>query len=251
MGNKIGGKKKSEIVVENTIRILDALVAQCQKGRGISNKFKAVIIGYGTKAHICYDKDAPAIQEDLDNGRTILDVVENGLTNMEEAFVEAKRVIGNWMARQRESNKPMPAPRVVNITDGHPEIQNITDEDAMRRTFVAAQNVTSMDTEDGPVLLSNIFIHDASFQFPNSETEATNSIKEDWAKRNAKFLFSISSKITESLCTQADSRGLKAQLGSRLLQCSNKPEDILKFMDFASRPNGTNNNTPVYPTDFL
>ena len=58
-------------------------MAQCQKGRGIRNKFKTVIIGYETDVHVCYDKDAPAIQDDLDHGRTILEVVEKGFTNMD------------------------------------------------------------------------------------------------------------------------------------------------------------------------
>lgn len=252
MRYSIGNRKKSEIVVENIISILDALVATCQKGSKIREKFKCVIIGYNNEAHILYDKTPTAIQNDLDTGNTILQVVETGLTNMADAFAVAKKVIDTWMSEQRRANKPMPAPRIVNITDGLPEIKGITDEEARNKTAIAAQEVTSIQTEDGNVILANIFIHDTKIAFPISVQDVSSNIKEDWAKKNAEFLFRISSEVTEALCTNADSHKLHTQIGSKLLLCSNKPEDILYFTDFASHPseNKTSDNY-VYPSDLI
>lgn len=239
----LGTQKRSQVVVEDTREILEELLGYCQKGTEIRNKFKCIIIGYSDKAEICYDKNAMEINNDIETGHSILEAKESGLTNMEDAFKMASNKIKEWIEFQQKKGVPIPAPRVVNITDGHPEMRGVPDDKAMEKAETAARELMGVQTDDGKVMLSNIFLYSCNIRFPQQIDEVNKSIKEDWARTNAEFLFRISSEISEASVANAASKGLTVDIGSRLLLCSDNPEDILKFLDYASHPK----MSPPYP----
>lgn len=246
MDEKLGNKKKSEVVVDCTKSILDNLVGECQKKMAIRNKFTCIIIGYHTDAEVIFKGNAPTVSDYLDKGKPILEAKAKGLTNMEEAFLKAADEIINWVNIQQQAGKPTPAPHVVNITDGHPEMRGVSDDEAMKRAENAAKKLMSIQTVDGNVLLSNVFIHDSDIKFPNRIEEIREKIHNEFDRKRAEFLFRISSSLTETLVVNAFSYGMATTIGSSMLLCSNNPKDILNFMDFASHHQNSVEDDP-YP----
>lgn len=239
MCSKLGGKNRSQVVVESTLSILEDLVGYCQKGMEIRDKFSCIIIGYSTQAEVVYKKNAPSIDKDFFNEEVIIEAKESGLTNMEDALKIAISEINTWKEQQRIKGLSTPAPRVVNITDGRPEMMGITDDEAMQRAESAARELMAIQTDDGNVILSNIFLYSSNIRFPQQIEEVRNAmlnVKDNWAKKCAEFLFRISSGMTEASVANANSHKLTTKTGCRMLLCSEEPTDILKFMDFASHP---------------
>ena len=234
MDDKLGNKKKSQVVVDCINSILDTLVAECQKKMAMRNKFKCIIIGYDTEAKVIFDGNAPTVRDYLDHGTPILEAKAKGLTNMEEAFIKSVDEIDKWISSQQKLGKPTPAPHVVNITDGHPEMRGILDDDAMKRAENAAKRLTSIQTADGNVLLSNVLIFDSNIKFPQDIEEIRKQINNELGRKRAEFLFKISSSLTETLVFNASTYGMTTTIGSRMMLCSNNPKEILHFMDFAS-----------------
>lgn len=233
MSKEIGstGKKRCEIVSEHIWTVLDRLVDKCVKGTAIRNKFRCIIIGYGADVGIRFDKIAPEISAKLKNGQ-ILAPVAYGLTPMDQAFKLAKDEIEKWIKESRENELSLPAPHVVNITDGRPELgKDCSDEKAMKLTIDAAKELMKVETEDGKVFLGNIFISDdGNVAFPCTEAEAG-------ANKWAQFLFNISSIIEdETIIATARKNQLDVKKGAHCMMSTNDPREILKFIDTASHP---------------
>lgn len=232
MSKEIGnsGKKRCEVVSEHIQTILSSLVDKCVKGTAIRNKFRCIIIGYGSTINVLTNT-APELSKKLKEGQIVAPVA-SGLTPMDQAFKLAKDEIEKWIKENREKEIDMPAPHVVNITDGRPELgKDVSEETSMQRTIDAAKELMKVETEDGQVFLGNIFISDkGDVAFPNSEAEAG-------ANKWAQFLFNISSSIEEeTMLATANSYGLNIKNGAHCMMSTNDPEMILKFIDFSSHP---------------
>jgi len=234
MSSEIGGsgKKRSEMVPEHIQTILEQLIDKCQKGTAIRNKFRCIIIGYGSEVKILCNATAPEIFQQLKSGQKIISPTAYGLTPMDQAFKLAKVQIEKWIQENREKEMSSPAPHVVNITDGRPELgTDISDETAMQRAIDAAKELMNVETEDGKVFLGNIFISNGgSVEFPCNEGEAG-------ATKWEQFLFNISSPILEdTMLATAKNNGQTVKNGAHCMMSTNDPTKILRFMDTASHP---------------
>ncbi len=233
MSSEIGstGKKRCEIVSEHIQTVLMGLVNKCVKGTAIRNKFRCIIIGYGADVAILSNDTAPEINAKLKNGQIIAPVAY-GLTPMDQAFKLAKDEIEKWIKESREKELSLPAPHVVNITDGRPELgKDVSDETSMKRAIDAAKELMKVETEDGKVFLGNIFISNGgNVAFPSTEAEAG-------ANKWAQFLFNISSTIEdETILATAHNNMLNVKKGAHCMMSTNDTEEILKFIDTASHP---------------
>jgi uncharacterized protein YegL len=160
-------------VMEVTYKCLDQLIGPCLPGQSVFERFTASIIGYNSKIiHLFPNGGVAEIEKLLDStyGKALFDYEKEEdpayprwQTYMASAFDAAYDDVTEWISRQRQKGYYVPAPYVINITDGHPEEsdptnpkENIPEEVAMKKALTAADRLKSIKTEDGDLLLFNI-----------------------------------------------------------------------------------------------
>ena len=177
-------------VIEALQSSLREIISGCYKGNGnFVPAFTTTIIGYNTdiiplfpSSHLAFGsinnvagliKKANTSNEPLFNYKKGGIAEPNWMTYMTKAFNAARENIEKWIA---ESNgRQLPAPIVINITDGQPEEAKKSLEVCAREALEAAQRLKNVRTPDGNVLLWNLHFGDSGnlkeIQFPNSLTE--------------------------------------------------------------------------------
>lgn len=163
-------------------------------GQGINDIFKN---NFGTSILTVSDLDEKPLRKDkvwvtyeLTNGQKIQKerampiwiepVSENG-TPMAEAFARAKQYAETWVEKYPTHHPPI----VINVTDGEPN--------SMENARNAAEELQQVSTTDGATLLFNIHISSTAatpLVFPNLEA--------DFPDQYSKFLFSLSSPLTQA-----------------------------------------------------
>ena len=223
MKNSItSGMSRSVLLVQIIDSILDDLIAFCQRGVDIRNKFKCIIIGYSDNAEVCYKNDAISIERDLCNGVAILKAKESGFTNMEDAFKKAASEIKAWKVVQQGKGFSIPSPRVINITDGLPEMKGIPICEAMKKTAYAARELMEIQADDGNVILSNILINSTlDLRQQTDDNESNIGYKDFWSR--------ISSETNDYLMNVA-SYEASFLLNSQLFLCTEDRDCIFKFV---------------------
>jgi len=242
MADSYGGKQKQHIAAMAVNRVIDEIGMSCQSGDKIKDRCFIGVIGYGAGHGSTVDLPVHGMiskvaenpkrtekvkKKESDGAGGLIDVeiempiwlepkAVNG-TPMAEAFEEAYIVIQDWV-KQHPDNFP---PVVINITDGEPNDQATTQQ--------AAKKVMSQSTSDGNVLILNAHISDANageIRLPNSDSGLYDSY--------AKFLFSISSVLPDSLLVAAEQVGFSPQKGARGFVFNAGPESMIKLLNFGS-----------------
>ena len=121
--NKIGK------VMEALQKGLRLLVTKCTSGTTLLERVTATVIGYHSEIVPLFSGGAQEMKElirkAVTSGRPIFDFGQGGIaepkwqTYMTNAYNEARKDIEKWM--RENGDKRLPAPDVVNITDGQPE----------------------------------------------------------------------------------------------------------------------------------
>ena len=111
-----------------------------------------------------------------------IEPVSNGFCPMGEAFEFAKKLIVGWMYRKADC----PPPVIINLSDGIPFPYG-----EKQKTIFVTKEIMELSCQDGFPLIFNFHIGDGMIesQFCESESELLDE--------QAKFLFSISSKIPD------------------------------------------------------
>lgn len=208
----------------------------CENGDDpIKHRFFLVVISYS-------NHDAKVIEKSISNddlydrvnnarksNTTFVNPQASGGTPMTEAFNLASQIVDEWInkcnvhKRNNELNG-IPAPIVVNITDGEPDNKNTA--------LTAAQKLMSKSTDGGNVILFNLHISsgsvDATKQFPKDLSDLDDN-------QASRFLYSISSELDEDMVKVAWSNGLEtAEIGSKGLMINASGSNIGKFISFGS-----------------
>lgn len=253
IGDRIGH------AVEALRQTLQLLGMRCQKLEGDTTKLKdrisVSIYGYNSKVKclgniqnwgpaqfIAFAKAARKA------GRPIFDYGENGeakpewQTCMCAAFQEAKRDIEQWLSQQR--GPEIPAPIVINITDGHPNDGKQFDQDEVfDRTLRAAKDLMNIRTNDGPVRVFNIHYKPGSnsnvapLRFPKIEPTDQDPTNE----RILQFLYNASSPITAEMAKSLKNDFSEVAEGSHAM-ISNEfdARNLLAFLKTASQTGMSN-----------
>lgn len=243
-------ENKIEKVMEALKNCLFSMAVSCRKSGSISESFTATIIGYNTDIVTLFPKNGgkgsvkeitSLIRESNVSGDSIFpwkkkeDIAyPRWQTYMTNAFTEAKKDIEKWIEEGKREGRKLPAPIVVNITDGQPEESNKTLEVCAKEALQAANQVKALSTDDGNVLLYNIHIGTSknNKEILFRKPEKTGDPREDI---RLEFLYESSSELPDEIVK----RGIDFEInhGAHGFVSNIVDKDtIVKLIEFASLP---------------
>lgn len=216
--------------------------SSCIDGETVKARFALSIIGYGDdvkemwSGFINDEKLSEKLIEANDNGTPFFPAVASGTTPMAEAFELAYTTIQKWFAdladqKSKEQINAIPAPIVINITDGFPDYEPTA--------TAAAQKVMDLKGDDGNVILFNLHISardSKELLFPMTEADLDGT-------KEARFLFNISSELEEDMVNNAYASGFeKVKAGAHGMITNASGDTIPKFISFGSQASQVVNN---------
>ena len=164
------------------------------------------------------DGNGGLIEIDVQNPIWI-EPVSNQLTPMGSALEYARNLVKDWM-RDFPDN---PAPVIINVSDGLP-----CPDVEVKKAQQMANEIMSLSCTDGNPILFNAHIGSSSAKCICSESES--ELPDD----QAKFLFSISSRIPDSYKDAAKKQALAVRAESKGFVSNADPETFIKFINFGS-----------------
>lgn len=231
-------ENKIDYTIDALYSVFKTLVSQCAKGNTVAPRLSCTVIGYNYEARVIWN-DMPILEiakkvvAFRKNGTPIFDKEKEFKpqyqTCMRLAFEEAKKDIEKWIAKQQAANMTIPAPIVINITDGYPyEGDSKTWEQVCQETLQAAKALMEVSTPDGNVRLFNIH-HD-----PESQEKDKIFISSRPSLPWEQFLFDASSEFDDDTLN-GEARKLNATKGSRYMVSNVKdPGMLTKLITFGS-----------------
>jgi len=246
--------RKADRVADAINRILSGLIIKCAKSEGVRDYYDVGVLGYASNVGPAFKgelqgrplvpisevADKPARVDErtkkVDDGAGGLveqkikfpiwfDPICEGGTSMVGALRQAQNLLQDWAARHPDSYPPI----VLNITDGE-----ATDGNA-QAVLGAAQQLTSLATSDGNVLLFNCHISATDAQsiiFASSEAGLPDE--------HARLLFQMSSLLPDGLRDAARSEDLPVDDGARGFAFNADLEVLIRFLDIGTRVNTQN-----------
>lgn len=206
--------------VSNTIwNVVDCLLAPCQDMGVYKERFHLEVIGYNQYTYDLFSGGVNDMLDRIDNTESTKQFIDTekegkaqGLTHMALAYNKAAEVIRKWINQQNAKNMPIPAPVVINITDGYPEEKGMTPVDAREKALRSAKELQNISVADGKVLLFNIHIDgvagkEPELKFPN--------VRPSDDQRG--FLYDASTQLNATFVTRAQRAGLPVSVGSHFM----------------------------------
>ena len=244
------GEEDSRTVFATKVinRVIDSIIQKNYNGDRAKDRCFIVAIGYSFGAQeLCSGfiskldespKRIESVKQKVSDGAGGLVVVEkkmpiwvepstdNRWTDMKAAFEMAKQIIEKWVNDKPES----PAPVIINISDGNPYYNHLTETQCMQETAALVQEIMNIQTNDGNVLVFNAEIGESNTQIilPNSEAEVAA------AGAGAKFLYEISSEVPDGYIAAARKNELPVKEHSRCAVFAADAVNLIKLIDFGS-----------------
>ena len=227
---------------QNEVKAAEAVTAAimetfrgCVSGTEVRNRVYITIIGYGNEQGVSIIREGwmADFVEDLKvckaNNTSIVAPKSYGTTPMAEAFILANKCLTTWIDSRQSicNNDPqagIPAPIVINITDGYPDDRNTATREA--------QKLMEISTPDGKVLLFNIHMDDspetAEIRFPSDKSQL-NGVEA------GEFLFDISSEMSPAFIEVARRMRLEGIFpGAKGFVVNAKGDTLVRFVRFGS-----------------
>ena len=172
-GSMCGSKEVK--AAEAVHQAIEEIINNCINGTKVKNRVYITIIGYGNEHDVCILKEGWAtdyvadLQQCKVSGSLIIEPDSYGGTPMAEGFDKAKDCLEKWLNDRSAAGTDIPAPIVINITDGMPN-----DEDD---ATASAHEIMNMTTPDGNVILFNIHMDEdgREIRFPRSISQTGGS----------------------------------------------------------------------------
>lgn len=205
--------------VSNVVwHVVDCLTASCQHNGKYRERYYLKVIGYNQYTYDLFSGGVSDINTWLDEhiDEQFINIEKEGkaqgLTHMSIAYEKAADEINKWIAQQNAKNILVPAPIVINITDGYPEEKGLTEQQSRDKALSAANALRSISVPDGNVLLFNIHIDgiagkEEGLMFP--------AVRPSDQRKG--FLFDASSEMTSTFVLSAQRQNLPATTGSRFM----------------------------------
>lgn len=240
-------KKKADGVADAINRLLQNLTLRCAKEEGIRDYFHVGVIGYGAKvgpalAGSLSGRDLAPISEIANNPARVesrtrkvddgagglvdqpirfpiwFDPLANGGTPMCQALGQARDVLSRWLTQYPHSFPPA----LIHITDGES-----TDGDPSQ----AMQDITSLASGDGNVLLFNVHLSANPNAIPISFADSPASLPDKYAR----LLFDGSSFLTPSMRAVANEHGFSLSDGARGFVLNADLVLVIQALDIGTR----------------
>jgi hypothetical protein len=138
---------------------------------------------------------------------------------MGSALEFAKKLAESWMSKKTDN----PAPVIINISDGLP-----CPDEEKQKSVTVAKEIMALSCNDGNPIIFNAHIGNGHAKCICSESES------ELPDEQAKFLFSISSKIPDSYRDAAQKQSLDVKANSKGFVSNADPETFIKFINFGS-----------------
>jgi hypothetical protein len=240
---------KANAAADAINNLLMDLVLRCTLNfdEGPRNYFDIGVIGYGARVGVgpCFGgslkgrelvsvADLAANQLRVEERSTVVDDGSGGLvpttvrfpvwfdpvaelgTPMAEAMQRARKVLGLWVTEHKKSYPPV----VINITDGVP------DADPTK----AVEALTSLQSDDGQVLLYNLHLSGLAAS-PITFPAESAKLPDEYAK----MLFGISSEVPPQICEELNLEGYPAAPGTRGFAFNADGGALVQFLDIGTR----------------
>jgi uncharacterized protein YegL len=221
MSQRLGGKKRIEVVEDTLQSALKTMVRRSLRGNNVSPRYRIAMFTYSDKVRDVYD-GIKTIGEIMRIG--IPDVSAAHLTNTAGAFAAAKQLLEEEIKRLQKGEPgsidgTFPTPLVCHLTDGE-YTPRYGDPEPI------ANEIKQMRVPDGHVLVENIFISDELIDSPidarswSGFKEKTTFPKSDHATR----LLGMSSRVPESYGNLMRKAGYPIETGTVMLYPGTSPE---------------------------
>ncbi len=240
-------KAKAEVLSDAMNRLLSEATMRCSREDGIRDYFSIAVIGYGAQVGpalggtlggqellpISQIGDNPVAVVDreklLPDGAGVLlsqrvrfpvwlEPVASGKTPMCEAFRQAIHIVEDWVSDHPHSFPPV----VLNITDGQS-----TDGDPSS----LASSLTSMQTEDGNVLLFNMHVSSEGGAQEAKFPDSSDGLLDDYAV----LLYGMSSILPAQMRESASELGVPTSASSRGFIYEADPVAVVQFLEIGTR----------------
>ena len=216
----------------------DSLVNNCYGIDGPKERLSVSLYGYNHETVPLLESTPSSIKElglaimkSEKSNTPFVTVKPTGQTFMKRAFEVAKKDVEDWIKQQKNAGREnIPAPIIMNITDGFPyEGKGKSQALVFEETLKAAQDLTSISTSDGNVRLYNIHFD------PESKEDTLKFPKLRPSERHLQFLYDASSSLSEDMFIVAKNYFKEAEIGSRCMLSNVKDlEDLANFIDWGS-----------------
>ena len=249
MSDQIGGEvpqRKADVVADAINRLLTELSIKCAKEEGVRDYFHVAVVGYGTTVGSAFagslsGRDLVPLSQVADNPARVeqrakkvsdgagglvetatsfpvwMDPLAGGGTPMVRALQQARGLVARWLEEHPGGFPPI----VLNLSDGES-----TDGDPS----AAANDITSLASADGAVLLFNLHVSSAGaspVEFPDSDLGLPD--------RHAKTLFGISSLLPSHMRSYAAAQGKSVSDGTRGFVYNADITAVVQFLDIGTR----------------
>jgi hypothetical protein len=244
-----GNRRLVDVVMDSLQSLFTNLAAKLDFGGEILEYMTASVYGYNDEVIQLFPSqkdekgDAKSISKLVDTAKErgfIFDTSEHGIaapnyrTFMAAAYDAAAKDIREWIAEQQKKGiTRIPAPLVINITDGEPyEDSNV---DAIEKARKSAEILKSIQVPDGNVLVFNIhFTADANgarLVLPSTPPK----------NQYLRFLYDASSVIPEKLVESAKEIFQESGITSAsrgMISNESDPRALLKFITWGTSTGG-------------
>lgn len=222
--------------VQNTCK---SIVARCMSGSTLKERVSVSFFGYNYRISELLPHTPSSIRDlalalRATSGKPLFDKTKEAKpeyqTIMRLAFERAKADIEQWIAKQRIAAVPIPAPIVINISDGFPYEGPERDQtQVFAETLKAAKDLTAISTPDGNVRLFNIHFD------PKSKERTLHFPQTRPSEAHLQFLFDASSPMSEDMVNSARAYFNEANMNSRCMLSNEKEiSNLAKFIEWGS-----------------
>ena len=151
-----------------------------------------------------------------------------GQTDMAGAFAHIGKKVKEWLDFQKRKVMPVYDVLVENATDGYPEVQGLTEDEARQSALREASALRSIKTDGEDLVLLNIH-YDPTSGLPSLLTPVTDSGITD---PDVQFLYDASSVFPSSWTDYVGTRDELdfIQKGSRAMVSNLKDESVLVYL---------------------
>ena len=243
MKQMMNNKRLVDVMMDVLNSLFNSLNGEICDGDDVVDRFSVTVLGYNSDVQVLLKakngEEFNAFVHKVSKRKYLFDTGKGGIaepnweTFMADAFDEARKDVEEWIGRQRKKGKNIPAPVVINITDGEPnEGEGVN---AVDKALRAAENLKNISTEDGSVLLFNIHFN------PNGRGNKIVFPAAKPADKRASFLYMASSNIPSTLIGAARETWPNytiSEASKAMISNEKNVDSLLKFISWGSSYSG-------------
>jgi uncharacterized protein YegL len=219
-----GGKPRISVVANALERTRRVMIRRSRRGNKVSRRYGVAMIAYN---HDVYDLLGGVKYVDEFEKMTLPTLYPQGMTNTGAAFLAAYQLLKQHLNNLHDC----PAPLICHLTDG----MTTTGDNP----HPIAEAIKQLSTEDGNVLLENIYVGARLLRQPITAPKSWPGVLNptDIDQEYVQSLWHMASPLPHAYAAVMEEEGYQMQAGARMLIPAETPELIeLAFAMSTSTP---------------